>query len=266
MVSGSPTTLSDAIEGRFRRLRSEGRRALVCYVTAGHPSYAESLRALRGIAAAGADIIEVGVPFSDPLADGPVIQASSQLALEGGMNFDRTLGLIAEARVDCPVVLFSYLNPVMAAGPTALSRAADAGADGILITDLPLGADPVLETHFADGPLDYIRLVAPTTPRARMADIARQGGGFVYLISRLGVTGERSDIAAELPRSIELLRSVTTLPICVGFGIANPEQAATVARLADGVVVGSALVRAIDHDVTSAIELVSELRRGIDGA
>jgi tryptophan synthase alpha chain len=266
MAFASPIILSDPIAERFRTLQSEGRRALVCYVTAGHPDYPRSLELLRGVARAGADIIEVGVPFSDPLADGPVIQASSQMALEQGMTFDRTLALIAEARVSCPIVLFSYLNPIIAAGPTALQRAADAGAHGLLITDLPLGADRELESRFAAGPLAYVRLVAPTTPRARMADIAHGGRGFVYLISRLGVTGERSDIAAELPATITLLRGVTTLPICVGFGIARPEQAATISRLADGVVVGSALVRAADRDIESGIQLVRDLRAAIDGA
>ena len=264
MASGSPTTLSDAIAQRFSSLRAEGRRALVCYITAGHPDYPRSLELLRGLVDAGADIIEVGVPFSDPLADGPVIQASSQHALERGMTFSRTLDLIGEARVSCPVVLFSYLNPVIAAGPDALNRAAAAGAHGLLITDLPLGADPALETRFANGPLDYVRLVAPTTPRSRMADIARHGSGFVYLISRLGVTGERTDIAADLPATVTLLRSVTDLPVCVGFGISRPEQAATIARLADGVVVGSALVRAAETSVDTALHLVRGLRAAID--
>ncbi len=264
MAFGSPTTLSDAIAQRFAALREEGRRALVCYLTAGHPDYPRSLELMRGIVDAGADIIEVGVPFSDPLADGPVIQASSQHALEGGMTFNRTLDLIREAAVACPVVLFSYLNPIIAAGPDALSRASAAGAHGLLITDLPLGADLALETRFANGPLDYVRLVAPTTPRSRMADIARHGRGFVYLISRLGVTGERSDIAADLPATVTLLRSVTDLPVCVGFGISKPEQAATIARLADGVVVGSALVRAAETSVDSALHLVRGLRAAID--
>jgi len=257
--------LSDAIAERFGALRKQGRRALVCYITAGHPDRARSLALLRGIVAAGADIVEVGVPFSDPLADGPVIQGSSQHALEQGMTFDRTLELIAEARVDAPIVLFSYLNPIIAAGRDALHRARAAGAHGLLITDLPLGADADLEQRFADGPLDYVRLVAPTTPRERMADIARHGSGFVYLISRLGVTGERTYIAADLPATVTLLRSVTDLPVCVGFGISTPAQAATVAGLADGVVVGSALVRAADASVDKAIRLVADLRAAIDG-
>ena len=237
----------------------------MCYITAGHPDYGRSLALLRAIVDAGADIVEVGVPFSDPLADGPVIQTSSQHALEGGMTFDRTLDLVREARVSAPIVLFSYLNPIIAAGSNALARAADAGAHGLLITDLPLGADPALEQRFADGPLDYVRLVAPTTPRARMADIARHGSGFVYLISRLGVTGERADIAADLPATVTLLRGVTDLPVCVGFGISTPAQAATVAGLADGVVVGSALVRAAETSVDGAANLVAGLRAAIDG-
>ena len=264
MASASPTTLSDAIAERFGRLRAARRRALVCYVTAGHPDYERSIELLRGIVDAGADVVEVGVPFSDPLADGPVIQASSQTALDGGMTFDRSLDLIREAGLSCPVVLFSYLNPVIAAGPDALARASAAGAHGLLITDLPLGADRALETRFAHGPLDYVRLVAPTTPLDRMGEIARHGSGFVYLISRLGVTGERSDIAAELPATISMLRGVTDLPVCVGFGISKPEQAATVARLADGVVVGSALVRAADTSVDAALQLVRGLRAAID--
>ena len=141
--------MSDAIAGRFRRLRTAGRRALVCYITAGHPDYGRSLAVLQGIVAAGADIVEVGVPFSDPLADGPVIQTSSQHALERGMTFDRTLQLIRDARVDAPIVLFSYLNPIIAAGPDALDRAAAAGAHGLLITDLPLGADAALEQRLS---------------------------------------------------------------------------------------------------------------------
>ena len=257
--------MSDVIARRFARLREGGRRALVCYITAGHPDAKRSLALLRGIVDAGADIVEVGVPFSDPLADGPVIQASSQRALEQGMTFDRTLELVRGAQVDAPIVLFSYLNPIIAAGPDALDRAAAAGVHGLLITDLPLAADAALEQRFADGPLDYVRLVAPTTPRERMADIARHGSGFVYLISRLGVTGEKADIASDLPATVSMLRSVTDLPVCVGFGISTPAQAATVAGLADGVVVGSALVRAADTSVDSAVRLVADLRAAIDG-
>jgi tryptophan synthase alpha chain len=265
MASASATTSSDVLSERFATLRRDGRRALVCYVTAGHPDRERSLRLLRGIARAGADVIEVGVPFSDPMADGPVIQASSQRAIEGGMTLAGTLALVAEAQVGVPVVLFSYLNPLIAAGPEVLARAARAGCHGVLVTDLPLGADPAREAWLGDGPLAFVRLVAPTTPAARMADIARHGGGFVYLISRLGVTGEQAELPPELPATIARLRASTDMPICVGFGISRPEQAATVGALADGVVVGSALVRAADRDVDEAIALVASMRRALDG-
>ena len=246
------------------RQRAAGRRALVCYVTAGHPDRAASLRLLRELPEAGADIIELGVPFSDPLADGPVIQGSSQRALEQGMTLDGALALVADARPGAPVVLFSYLNPLLAAGRDVLTRAADAGVQGVLVTDLPVGMDPEREAWLGSGPLDFVRLVAPTTPRARMAEIVKHGSGFVYLISRLGVTGMQERVAAELPRSVAELRSVCDLPIYVGFGISNAAQAREIGALADGIVVGSALVKAADSSVDAALALVRELRVALD--
>ncbi len=206
------------------------------------------------------------MPFSDPLADGPVIQGSSQVALDQGMTLEGTLALVNEARPAAPVVLFSYLNPLLAAGPQVLQRAADAGVAGVLVTDLPVGADPAREAWLGGGPLEFVRLVAPTTPRARMAEIAQHGKGFVYLISRLGVTGMQDRLAAELPATVRMLREVCTLPICVGFGISSPAQAREVAALADGVVVGSALVRAAgEAGVDAALALVRGLRAALDG-
>ena len=211
-------------------------------------------------------MLEVGVPFSDPLADGPVIQGSSQQALDQGMTLAGTLALVAEARPTVPVVLFSYLNPLLAAGPGVLDRAAAAGVQGVLVTDLPVGADPEREAWLGSSPLEFVRLVAPTTPRARMAEITKHGRGFVYLISRLGVTGMSEQIAADLPRSIKELRSVSDLPICVGFGISTPAQAREVGALADGVVVGSALVKAAGESVDAALALVRSLRTALDEA
>ncbi|MDF1501534.1 tryptophan synthase subunit alpha [Roseisolibacter sp. H3M3-2] len=257
---------TSAIDRRFAALRAEGRRALVCYVTAGHPDPERSVALLQGLEEAGADVIELGVPFSEPLADGPVIQRSSQVALDHGIDLDGALALLGRARLTVPVVLFSYLNPLLAAGREVLARAADAGASGILVTDLPVGADAEREAWLGGGPLDFVRLVAPTTPTPRMAEIARHGRGFVYLISRLGVTGEQDALSATLPESVARLRATTTLPICVGFGISRPDQAAAVARIADGVVVGSALVRAADEDVGRALSLARDLRAAIDGA
>ena len=268
MAFASATTLSEshALTDRFAELARRGRRALVCYATAGHPDPERSVDLLRGLQDAGADVLEVGVPFSDPLADGPVIQASSQRALERGVNLARTLEIVERAGLEVPVVLFSYLNPVMSAGPDVLARAARAGCHGVLITDLPVGADPEREASLGGGPLEFVRLVAPTTPAGRMAEIARHGSGFVYLISRLGVTGERSELPPELPETVRRLRTATTLPICVGFGIARPEQASAVASLAEGVVVGSAIVRAAGESVAAATRLAGELRRAIDAA
>ena len=265
MAFASATISSDVIAHRFASLRTAGRRALVAYVTAGHPDPARSLALLAGLEEAGADVVEVGVPFSDPMADGPVIQASSQRALEQGMTLARTLTLIEQAALRIPVVLFTYLNPLLAAGPDVLRRAADAGAHGVLVTDLPLGADPEREAWIGEGPLDFVRLVAPTTPRDRMAEIARHGRGFVYVISRLGVTGERTNVDPGLAATISTLRTVTDLPLCVGFGISQPEHAAAVGRLADGVVVGSAIVRAAGDSPERALAFVRSLRGALDG-
>jgi tryptophan synthase alpha chain len=265
MASPPATTSSNAITRRFDALKKESRRALVCYVTAGHPDIPRSLDTLSALEEGGADIIELGVPFSDPIADGPIIQASSQRALEQGMTYDGVLALIERAELKVPVVLFSYLNPILAAGPDALTRAADAGAAGILVTDIPVGADPVREEWLGNSPLAFIRLVAPTTPRERMAEIARHGSGFVYLISRLGVTGVQETTASSLPDTIKRLRSATTLPICVGFGISTPAQARSVGALADGVVVGSALVRAAESGPGQVLNLTRDLREALDG-
>ena len=260
MTSGTATQLTTHMDA----LRTSGRKALVAYITAGHPDRARSAELLKGLEAAGVDCVELGVPFSDPLADGPVIQRSSQIALEQGMNFDGALQMVRDAALTIPVVLFSYLNPVMNAGPDALQRAADAGVSGILITDLPVGADPEREAWLGASPLAYVRLVAPTTPASRMAEIGRNGSGFVYLISRLGVTGAQDSLAGDLPETIERLRSVTTLPICVGFGISTADQASLVGEMADGVVVGSAIVKLAETSVDAALTLVRALRAGLD--
>jgi tryptophan synthase alpha chain len=180
------------------------------------------------------------------------------------MTLERTLELVSRAAVNIPIVLFTYLNPLIAAGEDCLRRARDAGVDGILVTDLPVGADPVRETWLGESRLSFIRLVAPTTPVERMREISAHGSGFVYLISRLGVTGMRDDIAADLAPTIARLRGVTKLPICVGFGISDGSQAAAVGKLADGVVVGSALVKAAGSSVGDAVALTASLRAALD--
>jgi len=255
---------SNRVDQRFALLRATKRKALVCYATAGYPDFEQSVSLIRGLVENGSDVIEVGVPFSDPIADGPVIQESSQRALAAGMNFDRALELVQKVSLDIPIVLFTYLNPLIAAGKDCLQRARDAGVDGILLTDLPVGADPDRESWLGESGLAFIRLVAPTTPTERMREIANHGSGFVYLISRLGVTGMRDAVAVELEPTVARLRSVTKLPICVGFGISNASQAATAGKLADGIAVGSALMQAAGRNISEAIELGGSLRAALD--
>jgi tryptophan synthase alpha chain len=255
MGSSSATTLSDsAITRTWQRLRGEHRAGLVPYLTAGHPTPEVSVEAIR-VVATHADVLEVGVPFSDPLADGPTIQASSLAALRQGVTLERTLALIAEARPTVPVVLFSYLNPVLQYGVTRLiGDAVDAGVSGILLTDLPAGADPALEEELLDSPLDLIRLVAPNASSARVAAAVARAEGFIYLLARLGVTGASATLDAGLEAAVARARAATALPVAVGFGISTAAQARAVARLADGVVVGSALVDALERGGVSALE------------
>jgi tryptophan synthase alpha chain len=249
-------------------LRRERRAALIAFFTAGYPDRATSLAALRGAAAAGADIIELGIPFSDPLADGPTIQRASQAALAGGMTAAGALALVREAALPVPVVLMTYANPVLAYGAERfVADAAAAGAAGILLTDVPAGADPALEGAVAGSRLALVRLVAPTTPDTRLATALQGAGGFVYLISRLGVTGARADAPPELDEQIARLRRATPLPIAVGFGISTPAHVHAAARVADGVVVGSALVSEIERaGPAGSNRLVAALAAAVRGA
>lgn len=237
------------------------------YLTAGFPTRAVSLKALEVVQAAGADFVEVGVPFSDPLADGPTIQRSTQAALEGGMTVPGVLELIQRAALTIPVVVMTYLNPVLAYGVERFVRdAAAAGASGLLLTDVPAGADPGLEAVVAASPLDLIRLIAPTTTPDRLARAVRGAQGFLYLISRLGVTGARDQVPADLGDHVARVRAVSALPLAVGFGISTPAQARATAQLADGVVVGSAIVEAVGAGgVVAAERLVRDLAAALDG-
>jgi tryptophan synthase alpha chain len=264
----SATTSSEsALAALWAQLRRQGRTALVPYFTAGHPDRAASLDMLRR-AEESADIIEVGVPFSDPLADGPTIQRSTFEALGQGMTLPRTLDLIAEARLERPVVVFSYLNPVRRYGVAQfLHDAAELGVAGLLLTDLPAGSDPAVEERVRQSPVDLIRLVAPTTTGARLADVARGAQGFLYLVARLGVTGASAALASGLEEYLARVRAASPLPLAVGFGISTPEQARVVARLADGVVVGSALVDTLSREGPGrAAALLTALRAALDAA
>lgn len=256
-------TLGDA----FTACREESRSALVVYTTAGHPSPEQGLEVLLRLADAGVDVLELGVPFSDPLADGPTIQRSSFAAIERGVDLAWALELLARFRAEraTPVVVFSYLNPILGYGVERfLADAAAAGAQGVLITDLPAGADPDLERAVSSSGLDLIRLVAPTTSDARMKEIAGTSAGFLYYVSRTGVTGARTELARGLADEVRRLKAVTGLPIAVGFGVSTPEQAREVARLADGVVVGSAVVDLLEREgIGAAEELVRLLSAAV---
>jgi len=257
------------ISTAFAACREEGRAALVPYFTAGHPAADSTVAVLSALADAGADVIELGIPFSDPLADGPTIQKSSFASLRNGTTVDRVLSDLTDFRAgsDTPVVLFTYLNPVLRHGVDRfLDEAFRAGAHGLLLTDLPTGADAALEDAVIDSELDLIRLVAPTTPMERVAEVARGGSGFLYYISRTGVTGARQELRDELRDEVDAIRGAVDLPVGVGFGISTPEQAAVVGRLADGVVVGSALVRRLEEKgIDEGAAFVGALRRALDG-
>lgn len=271
MASVSPTTLpdTDPLTARFAAWRTAGRRALIPYLTAGYPSPGDTPALLDAMARAGADVIELGVPFSDPVADGPTIQRASQRALEHGVRMADVLAMLRDFRADheTPVVLFSYLNPLLRfGGARFVEAAAAAGAEGILVTDLPVGSDAALEETLEASPLALIRLVAPTTPPARVTEIARRAQGFIYYVARLGVTGASVDVRQELAAELAALREVTDVPLAVGFGISTPAHAAAVGRVADGVVVGSALIDALDRGGVPAVSaFLGGLREALDG-
>jgi tryptophan synthase alpha chain len=243
------------IDETFARLRQRGERALVGYVMAGDPSLAETRRLVVEAERRGVDVIELGVPFSDPLADGPVIQRAGARALASGTSLPRVLELVAtlRAEVRLPIVLFTYYNPVLAFGLKSFARtAADAGADGLIVPDLPYEEAEPLRAEAEPAGLDMIQLVAPTSTPSRVKTIARVSRGFIYLVSLTGVTGERRALPSGLDAQVRTLRLVTTKPVCVGFGVSTPEQVAAVGKLADGVVVGSALVRTIEEHAGSS--------------
>ncbi|HUF50933.1 MAG TPA: tryptophan synthase subunit alpha [Longimicrobiales bacterium] len=270
MASESPIISSelDPLAPHFDAWRAAGRRALIPYITAGYPAPADTAALLDAIADAGADIIELGVPFSDPVADGPTIQRASQRALEQGVNLPWTLSALRafRARRDTPVVLFTYLNPVIGFGVERfIDAAVDAGAAGVLLTDLPVGADAPLERSFLDSPLALIRLVAPTTAPARMLAIARGAQGFLYYVGRMGVTGARAELRADTLAEVAALRTQVDVPVAVGFGVSTAAQAARIGRIADGVVVGSALIDALDSGgVAAASALLRGMRAELD--
>ncbi|MDZ7762112.1 MAG: tryptophan synthase subunit alpha [Desulfovermiculus sp.] len=242
------------IDETFRRLRKKGEKALVGFVTAGDPNMETSMAIIAAMCQNGVDILELGVPFSDPTADGPVIQRSSARGLKAGMNLARVLEMTRKIRdtSDVPVILFSYYNPIMAYGSDAFyTDSQDAGADGVLVVDLPPEESEELTAGWTDNSFCLIRLVAPTTPEDRMHRIAGGASGFLYLVSMTGVTGSGGLDTAQIGDSVQKLKKAGDLPICVGFGISTPADVASISAVADGVVIGSAFERSIEDNLAN---------------
>jgi tryptophan synthase alpha chain len=252
------------IDKRFETLRREDRAGFIAYVMAGDPDFETSRAILSALPAAGADIIELGIPFSDPMADGPPIQRAALRALDEGMGLARVLELVADFRrtdLDTPIILMGYLNPVLAMGLADFARAAGAaGADGVIMVDCPPEeADPLADALEAQD-LALIRLATPTTDTARLAVVTRRTGGFVYYVAVAGVTGGKSADPNDVRPQVERIRAASGLPVAVGFGIRTPAQAAAIARIADGAVVGSALVDALSDALAKDEDPVGAVR------
>jgi tryptophan synthase alpha chain len=242
------------IEEKFAQLKAEGRKGFIPFVTAGDPDVETSVDIVVALAESGADIIELGVPFSDPMADGATIQRSSQRAVRNGVNVSSVLAIARSIRerASTPIVLFSYLNPLLRYDFTKLCRdASNAGVDGVLITDAVDEEAAELSSLLRDHGLDLISLIAPTTTEARLKNIAASSRGFLYAVSRAGVTGAQSEMSSDAEALVERARNVTDLPLAVGFGISKQEQVSDVWRYADAVVVGSAIVAEIERTATS---------------
>lgn len=281
-MSALPSQQSpDRIAARFAALKAQGRAGLITFITAGDPDFDTSLKLLSGLPAAGADIIELGMPFSDPMADGPAIQASSLRALRAGQNMIRTLDLVRRFRkadATTPIVLMGYYNPIYIYGNDRfLSDAKEAGVDGLIVVDLPPEEDSELCLPALKAGLHFIRLATPTTDEARMGRVLTNTSGFIYYVSITGITGTRAADAGDVGDRVKALRRRTDLPIAVGFGIKTPEQAAAIGRVADAAVVGSALVEHVREGldatgragaalVKDALAYVSALAAGLRGA
>ncbi|MES1932784.1 tryptophan synthase subunit alpha [Salinisphaera shabanensis T35B1] len=263
------------LANRLGDLRAQGRTALIPYVTAGDPAPDATVGFMHALVEAGADVLEVGVPFSDPMADGPVIQGACERALAAGTSLSGVLEMVTEFRQrdnETPVVLMGYLNPIDRLGLEAFAqRASNAGVDGVLIVDMTAEEAPDVVSTLQSAGLDAVCLIAPTTGDERIGKICANAGGFIYYVSFKGVTGSASLDVSSLAASIDRIRAKTELPVAVGFGVSTPDNAADVSRVADAVVVGSALVRQIaehgaDRDATQSAlrDTLSAMRRAID--
>ncbi|MBL4598076.1 MAG: tryptophan synthase subunit alpha [Rhizobiaceae bacterium] len=266
------------IDKRFAALSEEGRPAFVTFVMGGDPDFETSLNILKNLPSAGADVIEIGMPFSDPMADGPAIQLAGQRALKNGQTLAKTIELVRQFReheADTPIVLMGYYNPIYIYGNERfLDDAASAGVDGLIIVDLPPEADDELCIPAMERGINFIRLATPTTDEKRLPTVLNNTSGFVYYVSITGITGSAAPDAQNVAVSVERIKQKTDLPVVVGFGVRTPEQAASIAAAADGVVVGSAIVAAVensldaegkatDKTVSAVSDLVSDLAGGV---
>ncbi|MFA5538312.1 MAG: tryptophan synthase subunit alpha [Gemmobacter sp.] len=256
------------IDQTFARLRAEGRKAFVAYIMAGDPDAETSLAVMKGLPGAGVDIIELGMPFTDPMADGPTIQLAGQRALAGGQTLDRTLGMVRAFRAGdaaTPIVLMGYYNPIYSRGVDRfLSEAKEAGIDGLIVVDLPPEEDSELCLPAQAAGLNFIRLATPTTDNRRLPKVLQNTSGFVYYVSITGITGAAAAQAAEVAPEVARIKAATDLPVIVGFGISTPESAQQIAGIADGCVVGSAIVRLIGEGrpAPEVLARVAELAEG----
>ena len=273
--------MTTRIETRFAALKTEGRPALMTYVMGGDPDYETSLAIMCTLAASGADLIELGMPFSDPMADGPAIQAAARRALLGGQSLQKTLELVAQFRRSdstTPIILMGYYNPIYSYGVERfLAACLEAGVDGLIVVDLPPETDKELCLPTLAAGLNFVRLATPTTDEKRLPKVLGNTSGFVYYVAIKGITGTASADPGEVGRAVARIRAHTDLPIAVGFGIKSPQDAAAIGAVADGVVVGSALVGAIaasldgdgkatDMTLKSVADLTASLAQGVRGA
>lgn len=260
------------IDAKFAQLRDQKRKAFVSFVMAGDPGYEASLNIVRGLPAAGVDIIELGMPFTDPMADGPAIQLAGQRALEAGMTLARVLEMVRAFRAGddtTPIVLMGYYNPIYAMGvDTFLTAACEAGVDGLIVVDLPPEEDSELCIPAMAAGIDFIRLTTPTTDNARLPAVLKNTSGFIYYVSITGITGAAEANAEAVAPEVARIKAATDLPVCVGFGIKTPSGAAAIAGVADGAVVGSAIVNMIADGRSNAeiLAFVAALAKGAHSA
>lgn len=261
--------MTTRIDARFAALKKAGRKALVTFTTAGDPDYDTSLEILKGLPAAGADVVELGMPFSDPMADGPAIQASSQRALKAGQTMKKTLEMVRAFRKqdsETPLVLMGYYNPIYVF-PTDrfIAEAKDAGVDGLIVVDVPPEEDEEVCLPAVKAGLNFIRLATPTTDDKRLPAVLANTSGFVYYVSIAGITGTKAPDPRDVHAQVARIKGKTALPVAVGFGVSTPEQARAIAQGADGVVVGSALVKLIAEGkgAKGVLGLVSQLSQGL---